>query len=248
MVEALKVEDLSKFFGGVQAVKHVTFSVMPGERLAIIGPNGAGKTTLFNLLNGQYKPTTGTIKLFGEDITHLPTYSRAALGQGRSFQVTRLFQSLTVLNNVLLAVQGTKPFRYNGFKSISSYSSLLDKAKELLETMELWHLKDELVQDLGYGEQRRLEVSLSLASDPRVLFLDEPSCGLSPKECDDMITLIRRLGENVTVVMVAHDMDLVFGLAQRIIVLHYGEIIADGTCQEIQNNPRVHEIYMGAEE
>jgi branched-chain amino acid transport system ATP-binding protein len=247
-MEALKVEGLSKNFGGVQAVKAISFTVEAGERLAVIGPNGTGKTTLFNLLNGQERPTSGRIYLFGQDITTMPTYSRTALGQARSFQFTSLFPNLTVLNNTLLAIHGTKPSRYQMFRPITSYKSLLAKTRELLEAMDLWERRDAVVKNLGYGEQRRLEVSLSLTSVPKLLLLDEPSCGLTAAESADMITMIHNLGEEVTVVMVAHDMDLVFGLANRIIVLHYGEIIADGTLQEIQADPKVQEIYMGVEE
>ncbi len=247
-MEALKVENLSKDFGGVHAVKHISFTVEAGEMLAIIGPNGAGKTTLFNLLNGQYKPNSGSIRFFGQNITRLSTHRRAALGQARSFQVTRLFQGLTVMDNVFLAAQGTKLSRFQLFRPSNSFTFAQDKARDILKTMELWEKRDEIVRHLSYGEQRILEISLTLASDPRMLLLDEPTCGLSSKEWDDMMTLIRRLGEDTTVIMVAHDMDLVFGLARRIIVLHYGEIIADGTSQEIQEDPRVQEIYMGVEE
>ncbi len=247
-MEALRVERLSKNFGGVQALKDVSFTVEAGERLAIIGPNGAGKTTLFNLLNGQESATAGRIYFFGQEITTMPTHRRAQLGQGRSFQLTSLFPSLAVLDNVLLAVQGTKPSRFQLFRPITAYKELFTKAQELLEAMALWERRDDLVQALGYGEQRRLEIALSLASEPKLLLLDEPSCGLTAVECADMITTIRKLGTNVTIIIIAHDMDLVFGLANRIMVLHYGESIADGTPDKIRTNPRVKEIYMGAEE
>jgi len=246
-MEALKIEGLSKNFGGVQAVKNVSFTVQSGERLAIIGPNGAGKTTLFNLLNGQLKPTSGRIYFFKQDITVMPTYSRAALGQARSFQLTRLFHNLTVLKNTLLAIHGTKPSRFHLFQSVTNYKSLLTKARELLITVDLWEKRNTLTKDLSYGERRRLEVSLSLASEPRLLLLDEPSCGLTAAESADIITMITNLGKDITVIIVAHDMDLVFGVAERIIVLHYGEVVADGTVEEIQANPRVREIYMGVE-
>jgi len=247
-MEALKIEGLSKNFGGVQAVKDISFTVEAGERLAIIGPNGAGKTTLFNLLNGQESATAGRIYLFGQEITNMPTHRRAYLGQGRSFQLTRLFPKLTVLDNALLAVQGTKPSSFQLLRLITVYKHLFTKAQELLETMALWEKRDDLVQALGYGEQRRLEIALSLASEPKLLLLDEPSSGLTAAESADIITIIRNLGPNITVVVVAHDMDLVFGLAERIMVLHYGQIIADGTPEEIQADSRVKEIYMGIEE
>lgn len=247
-MEALKIEGLSKNFGGVQALKDVSFTVEVGERLAIIGPNGAGKTTLFNLLNGQEKATAGRIYHFGKEITTMPTYRRAHLGQGRSFQLTSLFPKLTVLDNVLLAVQGTKPSRFQLFRPITAYKYLFTKAQELLGAMALWEKKDDLVQALGYGEQRRLEIALSLASEPKLLLLDEPSSGLTAAEGADIVTTIRNLGPDITVIVVAHDMDLVFGLAERVMVLHYGEVIADGTPDEIQADSRVKEIYMGIEE
>jgi len=247
-MEVLRIEGLSKNFGGVQAVKDVSFTVEAGERLAIIGPNGAGKTTLFNLLNGQEKPTAGRIYFFGQEITTMPTYRRAHLGQARSFQLTSLFPGLTVLNNALLAVQGTKPSRFQLFRPVTAYKHLFTKAQELLEAMDLWERRDDVVQALGHGEQRRLEIALSLASEPNLLLLDEPSSGLTAAEGADMITMILNLGTDVTVVIVAHDMDIVFGLASRVMVLHYGEVIADGTPEEIQADPRVKEIYMGVEE
>jgi branched-chain amino acid transport system ATP-binding protein len=247
-MEALKIKGLTKTFGGVQALNNVSFTIKIGERLAIIGPNGAGKTTLFNLLNGQEKVTAGRIYFFGREITNAPTRHRTYLGQGRSFQLTSLFPKLTVLHNVLLAVQGTKPSRFQLFRPITAYTQLFTKAQELLEAMALWEKRDEVVGALGYGEQRRLEITLSLASEPKLLLLDEPSSGLTATESADIITMIGKLGPDVTVILVAHDMDLVFGMAERIMVLHYGEIIADGTPEEIQADSRVKEIYMGIEE
>jgi len=247
-METLRVEGLTKNFGGVTALNNVSFTVETGERLAIIGPNGAGKTTLFNLLNGQEIPTSGRIYFFGQDITTVPTYSRAHLGQGRSFQLTTLFLKLTVLHNILLAIQGTGAPRYQLLRPISAYKHLYNKAQELLESVALWEKREELVQSLSYGEQRRLEISLSIASDPKLLLLDEPSSGLTAAESADIVTMIANLGSDITVALVAHDMDLVFGMAKRIMVFHYGEIIADGTPEEIQANARVKEIYMGTEE
>jgi branched-chain amino acid transport system ATP-binding protein len=247
-MEALRVEGLSKDFGGVRAVRQVSFSVEAGEHLAIIGPNGAGKTTLFNLLDGQLSPTAGRVYLFGQEVTNTPAYRRAHLGIARSFQLTTLFLNLTVLENILLAIQGTQPSRFQMFRSATAYENLYTKAKELLDSMDLWEKKDDSVNALSYGEQRKLEISLSLALGPKLLLLDEPSCGLTTAESADITSRIRSLGKNITVILVAHDMDLVFGVAERIIVLHYGEIIAEGTSQQISTDPRVKEIYMGSEE
>ena len=247
-MEALRVEHLSKNFGGVQALQDISFSVVAGEKLAIIGPNGAGKTTLFNVLNGQLSATAGRVYLFGQEITTMPTHRRAHLGQARSFQLTSLFPTLTVLDNILLAIQGTKPSRFQMFRPITVYKHIYVKAEELLRSVALWEKRDDLAQAISYGEQRKMEIALSLASEPKLLLLDEPSSGLTTAESTDVIAMLRNLGAGITVLVVAHDMDLVFGLADRIMVLHYGQIIAEGTPEEIQADSRVKEIYIGIEE
>ena len=247
-MEALRVERLSKNFGGVQALHDVSFSVEAGEKLAIIGPNGAGKTTLFNVLNGQLSATAGRVYFLGQEITAMATHRRAHLGQARSFQLTTLFPALTVFDNILLAIQGTKPSRFQMFRSATSYNEYLVRAKQLLESMNLWEKSGELVEAISYGEQRKLEIALSIASEPKLLLLDEPSAGLTSAESADVIDVINDLGQGITVLVVAHDMDLVFGFADRIMVLHYGQIIAEGTPEEIQADSRVREVYMGIEE
>ncbi len=247
-MEALKVERLSKDFGGVNALQNVSFTVETGEHLAIIGPNGAGKTTLFNVLNGQLTAASGQVYLFGKQITNVPTYRHAHLGLARSFQLTTLCLNLTVIENLLLALYGIQPSRFQMFRSINSHKHLFSKAQKLLDPMMLWDKRDELVCSISYGEQRKLEIALSLASEPKVLLLDEPSTGLTSDESHEMINMINKLGEYITLVLVAHDMDLVFGVADRIIVLHYGQIIAEGTPTEIQVNSKVKEIYLGIQE
>jgi branched-chain amino acid transport system ATP-binding protein len=247
-MEALKVDHLSENFGGVHALSDLSFSVQAGERLAIIGPNGAGKTTLFNILSGQLSPTTGRVYFFKHDITNLSTHRRAHLGIARSFQITSLFLNLTVLHSALLAVQGTHTSRFQFFFPINKYRDTFASAEELLKVWSLWESRDELVQNISYGEQRRLEIALSLAAKPKLLLLDEPSTGLTAAESNDIVNEIRNLGKEITVILVAHDMDLVFGVADRIIVLHFGEIMAQGTCDEIRNDSKVREIYMATEE
>lgn len=246
-MEALKVEGLCQDFGGVRALQNVSFSVEAGEHLAIIGPNGAGKTTLLNVIDGQLKPSAGRVIFLKQDITLLSPYNHAHLFIGRSFQLTTLFLDLTVLDNILLAFHGTSRSRFQMFRSITSYKNLYDNAHELLDSVDLWEKRDELVKAISYGEQRKLEISLSLAMKPKLLLLDEPSCGLTTTESDDISNRIRDLGSDITVILVAHDMDLVFGFAERIIVLHYGEIVVEGTCDEIRRDSRVREIYMGSE-
>lgn len=244
-MEALRVDRVNKDFGGVRALRSISFSVEPGERLAIIGPNGAGKTTLFNIINGQISPTAGSVHFLGKDITHMPVHRRADLGMARAFQRSSLFSNLTVLNNVLLAIQGTKRHRFQMFRSINAYKEIFTRAEELLRVWDLWERRDDLASNISYGDQRKLEISLSLASRPRVLLMDEPSCGLTSNETAVVVDKIRGLGKDITVVLVAHDMDLVFGVADRIMVLRYGEVMADGTPGEIRNDPRVKQIYMG---
>jgi len=246
-MESLRVERLSKQFGGVWALNSITFSVEVGDRVAIIGPNGAGKTTLFNLINGQLPATSGSIYFFGKDVTAMPTHARAHLGQARAFQLISLFQKLTVMDNVLLTFHGATSSRFKMFRPVEHFTDVYDKTVQTLKTLGLWEKRNEPVSNLAHGEQRRLEIDLGLALEPRLLLLDEPSAGLTREEGLEVIGVIKNLGSNNTVLIVDHDMDLVFEVAQRIIVLHYGEIIADGTPDETESDQRVREIYMGLE-
>lgn len=247
-MEALRVERLSKHFGGVAAVDNVSFSVQEGEHLVIIGPNGAGKTTLFNLINGQLSVTSGRISFYGRDVTDLPTHLRANLGMARAFQILSLLMNLSVLDNTLLTLHGTRPHRFNWFKPVMAFPDVRKKAQETLEALGLWERRLELVKNLAYGEQRRLEIGLGLAVSPRLLLLDEPSAGLTKEEHGAIIEIIQNLGRDLTVLIVDHDMELVFEVAERIIVMHQGSIIADGLPAEIKVDQRVRECYMGIEE
>lgn len=246
-MEALRVEGLSKNFGGVQVLRDVYLNAEAGERVAIIGPNGAGKTTLLKLLAGELPATAGRVYVFGQEITHMAMHRRFHLGLSRSFQLTTLFFNLTVLSNVLLALHDTKPSLLQMFRRVA-YGGLQAKAERLLRSVDLWEKRDDLVEALSYGEQRKMEVAVCLASEPKLLLLDEPSTGLTADETVSLINMINALARDTTVLLVAHDMDIVFGLADRIMVLYYGKIIAQGTPEEIQNDPRVKEIYLGPEE
>jgi branched-chain amino acid transport system ATP-binding protein len=246
-MESLRVEGLSKNFGGIEALKDVTFSVASGEKLAIIGPNGAGKTTLLNVLNGQHSANTGHIYFIGRDITHLPVHKRAHLGMARAFQSSTLFPSMSVLNNLLLAIHGMKPSRHHAFRSFETYTEYGKEAERHLKSVNLWEKKDNVVSDLSHGEQKRLEIAMSLALEPKLLLLDEPSAGLTTGESADVAAIIRNLGPHITVLIVAHDMDLVFGIADHILVLHYGQVLCTGTPNDVQCNAKVREIYMGVE-
>jgi branched-chain amino acid transport system ATP-binding protein len=247
-MEALKVEGVTKSFGGVRALQDISFSVKQGERLAIIGPNGAGKTTLFNVINGQFPASAGRIFFLGQEITTMPTHDRVSLGLARTFQLTSLFLNLTVLDNIMLALHGTRPSRFQMFRSVHSYQPVLERADELLGVLELREMKDLPVKTLSYGEQRKMEIALSLASDPKMLLLDEPGNGLTTAESTVLIKMIRNFASGLTLLIVAHDMDLVFSVADRIIVLHYGRMIAEGDREAIQADPSVKEIYLGIEE
>ena len=244
-VAALAVTRLSKSFGGLRAVQQIDLSLAPGERHALIGPNGAGKTTLFNLIAGELAPTAGRIALFGQDVTRLPPQRRAALGLARTFQVNTLFPSLTVTENLLLAVQGTLPTKLRLHRPISSYRDLYDRARAVLESVGLVGAGEVIVRTLSHGEQRQLEVALALASRPRLLLLDEPTAGLSLAESQRLTGLLKGLDRSMSLLVIEHDMDVVFDVAERITVLHDGKVIADGDRDEVKMNPLVAEIYLG---
>jgi branched-chain amino acid transport system ATP-binding protein len=246
-VPVLELKDLSKSFGGLQATKNVTLQVMTGDRKAIIGPNGAGKTTLFNLITGIFPVTSGNVLLFGQDVTTWPSYRRTGLGMARTFQVTSLFPKLTVLDNVLLAIEGLKPSKFVMWRFLSSYKDVYKKAHQLLEQADFLDRKDTEVRNLSHGEQRQLEIVLGLASDPKVLLLDEPAAGLSSGESAEMADFLRKLDPNLAILLIEHDMDVVFEFADQISVLHFGEILETGTPQQIHDSPRVQEIYLGTD-
>jgi branched-chain amino acid transport system ATP-binding protein len=246
-MQALKVEDISKNFGGLQVLQNINFNVDEGERLAIIGPNGAGKTTLLNVLSGELRPTTGSIYFFGREISDMAIHRRVHLGMAHSFQLNRLFPNLTTLDNVLLALQGTRRSRFQMLRANNAYAHLFTKARDLLQSTGLWEKKNDPVKTLSYGEQRQMEIILALASEPKILLLDEPTAGLSIAESVSFVDGLRNLAGNITVLFIAHDMDVIFGLADRIIVLDFGKMIAQGTPKEIQANTTVKGIYLGME-
>jgi branched-chain amino acid transport system ATP-binding protein len=241
----LELKALSKSFGGLHAVRDVTFQIMPGDRKAIIGPNGAGKTTLFNLITGIFPASSGEVLLFGQDVTDWPSHRRTALGMARTFQITSLFPRLTVLDNVLLAIEGVRGSKFVMWRFLSSYREVYDKAHHLLEQAAFLDRKDTEVRYLSHGEQRQLEIVLGLASDPKILLLDEPAAGLSSGESAEMTKFLMRLDPNLAILLIEHDMDVVFDVAAQISVLHFGEILETGTPAQIHASPRVQEIYLG---
>ena len=244
-VPVLELRRLCKSFGGLQATREVTFRVMPGDRKAIIGPNGAGKTTLFNLITGIYPVTSGNVLLFGKDVTKWQSHQRTAMGMARTFQVTSLFPRLTVLDNVILAIKGLRPSKFVMWRPLSSYTEVTEKALGLLERANFLDRKDTEVRNMSHGEQRQLEIVLGLASDPKVLLLDEPAAGLSSGESAEMTEFLNALDPGLALLLIEHDMDVVFDVADEISVLHFGEILETGTPEQIHNSKRVQEIYLG---
>jgi branched-chain amino acid transport system ATP-binding protein len=244
---ALSVTNISRNFEGVQALAHVSFEVTPGERRLIIGPNGAGKTTLFNILAGSYAASSGQVALFGRDITRLPAYARARLGLSRTFQITNLFYRLTVLENILLALQAGKGASSPILHLLQQDRALLARATALLEQWELSGLAKHAAQDISYGQQRQLDILLAMAVTPKVLLLDEPTAGLSAAEVPRVLAILRSLPRETTVLMIEHDMDVAFELADRITVMHQGRLLAEGNVEVIRNNPQVADIYLGSD-
>ena len=241
----LRLAGLGKRFGGLQALHDIDLQLQPGERRAIIGPNGAGKTTLFNVITGILPASTGRVLLFGRDVTGWSSQRRTALGMARTFQITSLFPRLTVLDNVLLALTGVRPIKFVGWRFLSSYRELYDRAYALLDGTGFLDRKGFQVRHLSHGEQRQLEIVLGLASAPKILLLDEPAAGLSSGESQAMARFLGRLDRNLTILLIEHDMDVVFDVAGHVTVLHFGEILETGAAEDIRRSERVREIYLG---
>jgi branched-chain amino acid transport system ATP-binding protein len=241
----LRVEKLVRRFGGILATDNVSLDVAKGELHAIIGPNGAGKTTLISQLTGQLLPDAGTIELAGTDITYVPAYRRSALGLARSFQITCLLLDFTALDNVALAAQAHDGHSFRFWGNARNESNLRQIARAALDRVGLAARADTVVSRLSHGEQRELELAVALATSPQVLLLDEPMAGLGITESARMVKLLQELRREVTIVLVEHDMDAVFALADRISVLVYGRIIASGAPSAIRNNDEVKRAYLG---
>jgi branched-chain amino acid transport system ATP-binding protein len=242
----LAASNLGMKFGGFQALTDVSVDIARGELTAIIGPNGAGKSTLFNILSGAFPPTEGRITYEGRDITGLRQHRFARMGIAKSFQITNVFPYLSALENVRIAVQAMKT-RYDIWTPRQRFSEYTEKAAELVELVGLTLHRDRHAENLAHGEQRALEIAMALASDPQLLLLDEPTAGMSPEETVTMMGLITKLAENRTVVLVEHKMKLIMGISNRVVVLHHGELLADGKPDEIRANEEVRRVYLGQE-
>ena len=246
MAEALlAIEALTKRFGGVVASDGISLALAPGELHAIIGPNGAGKTTLIGELTGEIRPDSGHVRFGGRDITTLPVYRRSQLGLARSFQITSLFPDFTALDNVALAVQAHSGHSFRFWRDARCEADLREPARAALDGAGLAARADMPVADLSHGERRQLEIAMALATRPRMLLLDEPMAGMGPEESARLVETLRRLKGGVTVLLIEHDMDAVFALADRISVLVYGRIIASGDPAAIRADAAVREAYLG---
>jgi len=244
-MSALTIKGLCKSFGGLHVTTNVDLNVAPGERRLIIGPNGAGKTTLFNLITGELTPDSGSIELFGQDITHVPSRRRTHLGMARTYQIITLFARDTIIHNVTLALLGLSPSRWNPLIDLRRQGHFVENAQKALEQVGLLHIADRPLSQTSYGEQRRVEIAMALAQNPKVLLLDEPFAGLSIDERRDVSKLLAAIPREMTLVMIEHDIDTALELADRITLLHFGEVIVEGNRAEVVADPRTREVYLG---
>jgi branched-chain amino acid transport system ATP-binding protein len=241
---ALDVTDLRKQFGGLKAIDGVNLKIPKGDRRLLLGPNGAGKTTLFNLITGDIRPTSGSVRLFGSDITGLPPHRCAPSGLGRTYQILTLFPKNTLAENVKLSLLGKSGLRWSPLTPIAGRSEFEDRARAALAQVGLMDKADRPLSDTSYGEKRRLEIALALAQNPKVLLLDEPLAGLSRQERSDVQALIESIPRDITVVLIEHDMDVALALADSITVMYYGRVLCEGSRAEVVADPRVKEIYL----
>ena len=244
MGEILKTKNLTKHFGGLAAVQDVTFSIQEGDLQSIIGPNGAGKSTFFKLITGELKPTRGQIIFLDKDITHLAQTAISHLGIAVAYQITNIFPMLTVFENVRVAAQSRKT-TFNFWSKSISHGEFIEQTLHLLEQIGLLDLKDEIAANLSHGHQKRLEIGIALATKPKLVLLDEPTAGLSPIETRQTIDLIKKISQQVTIILVEHKMKVVMEVSDKITVLHYGKFLAQGTPDEIRNNEEVRRVYLG---
>ncbi|WP_088342712.1 MULTISPECIES: ABC transporter ATP-binding protein [Rhodomicrobium] len=242
---ALEIVHLVKHFGGIPATQDVSLKIMPGERRLIIGPNGAGKTTLFNQITGDFRPTSGKILLFGQDVTRLTPHARAHLGLSRTYQIITLFPQDSVAHNVVLGLMGLKGARWNMFRPLGFYAELHAEARHMLDRVGLGALAEARVGEIAYGQKRRLEIAMALAQKPRLLLLDEPLAGLSSEERATIKQLIAAIPRDTTVIMIEHDMDTALDLAETVTLLHYGRVLVDGPRDAVIADPKTREVYLG---
>lgn len=243
--KVLDLDGISKAFGGMQAVRNASFSLSTGERVVLLGPNGAGKTTLFHMISGNLPPSSGSVSLFGMNLNRTPAYRRARRGIARTFQITNLFPRSTVADHLRLCAISKFGLRFNMWR----HAARIPKVEAFIETelrrANLWQFRDRIVSSLSYGHQRQLEVAMAVAMAPKLLLLDEPAAGLSPAETGPIVETLRNLDRSITVLLVEHDMDVAFAVADRVIVFNHGELVVEGSPAEVRKNPEVNRIYLG---
>ena len=241
---ALELRGVTRMFGALAALTDVTMTVRPGERRAVLGSNGAGKTTLFNCITGDFLPTSGAIRFFGEDVTEFPPYERIRRGLRRTYQISSLFPGLTVEDNVYLAARGVSRGRFSFLRPATS-DPLKSSTRSLIEAVHLTPVADRKVAELAYGQQRQLEIALALAGAPRFILFDEPAAGLSPTERRELIEILTSLPSHIGYIIIEHDMDVALRVVESVTMMHNGRIFKEGSPQEIESDPEVQELYLG---
>ena len=241
---ALELEAVSRHFGALVALADINLTVRAGERRAVLGSNGAGKTTLFNAITGDFPPTTGRVRLFGEDVTDFPVHERIRRGLRRTYQISLLFDGLSVIDNIYLACRGVSRGRF-ALRRPPPDDTAIQAAETLLEAVHLDNVRDTMVAALSHGQQRQMEIALALAGAPRLLLFDEPAAGLSPTERGELVEILRSLPDHIGYIIIEHDMDVALRVAESVTMMHNGRIFKEGTPDEIENDPEVQEIYLG---
>lgn len=244
-MSVLAVRGVVKSFSGLRVIANLDFAVDAGERRLIIGQNGAGKTTLFNLITGEIAPDQGTVQIFGRDVTRLPGWRRVHLGITRTYQIITLFPSDSLLRNISLSLLGLQSLRWNPFVSLEKQTAITTAARDVLASLGLEHMASRPLRETSYGDQRRVEIGMALAQRPKLMLLDEPFAGLSVDERADIKELLKSIPRDVTIVMIEHDMDVALDFAERISLMHFGEVVVEGTRAEVVDHPRTREIYLG---
>ena len=241
---ALELEAVSRHFGALVALADINLTVRAGERRAVLGSNGAGKTTLFNAITGDFPPTTGRVRLFGEDVTDLPVHERIRRGLRRTYQISLLFNGLTVIDNIYLACRGVGRGRFSLIRPKRDDATMA-MAENLLAAVHLEDIRDDPVAELSYGQQRQLEIALALAGAPRLILFDEPAAGLSPTERSELIEILGSLPDHIAYVIIEHDMDVALRVSEHVTMMHNGRVFKEGTPAEIEDDPEVQELYLG---
>jgi branched-chain amino acid transport system ATP-binding protein len=241
---AIEMRGVTRTFGALVALNDVTLSIRPGERRAVLGSNGAGKTTLFNCMTGDFPPTSGTIRFFGEDVTDFPPYERIRRGLRRTYQISALFTGLSVIDNVYLACRGVSRGRFSLLRPRRN-EPIMQAALGLVEAVHLTPVRDRVVAELSYGQQRQLEVALALSGAPRFILLDEPAAGLSPTERSELVEIITSLPRHIGYIIIEHDMDVALRVVDNVTMMHNGRIFKEGRPEEIESDPEVQELYLG---